>query len=223
VTNRREPFLPLFVGDFLGSTGEWSGESQALYLLLLAHQWTVGSLPSDTDKLARLVRWERRIFLKHWETVKVKFPERDGRLLNQRLEEHREHAAEVARKRAEIGSKGGSKRAANAKQLLSNRQAIGQAQLNHQSINGSEVLRTSGAAAPHNAGNGKPEDPKSALWNLGVSILGEKNRSVIGAACKRVGDERVAQVLGEMALEARADPKAWFIAATTPKERGAVC
>ncbi len=110
MTNRREPFLPLFVGDFLGSTGEWSGEAQSLYLLLLAHQWAVGSLPVETEKLARLSRWDRRAFLKCWETVKVKFVERDGRLYNQRLEEHREHAASIHSKRTGAGKAGAEAR-----------------------------------------------------------------------------------------------------------------
>jgi uncharacterized protein YdaU (DUF1376 family) len=216
VTNRREPFLPLFVGDFLGSTGEWSGEEQSLYLLLLAHQWAVGSLPVEADKLARLCRWDRRAFLKCWDTVKAKFTERDGRLFNQRLEEHREHALEVARKRSEIGSKGGSKRAANAKQLLSKCQPIAQPPVNHQSINDSEVLRTSGAAAPQQA------DPRKQIFDIGVSLMGEKSRSLIGKAIRDHGEERVAEVIGGMAAKPPVDPKAYFAKMVAPVERGFV-
>jgi uncharacterized protein YdaU (DUF1376 family) len=222
LTVRREPFLPLFVGDFLGSTSEWSGEEQALYLLLLAYQWTVGSLPVEVDKLARVVRWDRRTFAKCWRTVSTKFTERDGRIYNMRLEEHRAHAIEVARKRAEAGSSGGSKRAANAKQMLngdsSKCQANASILLNHQSINDSEVLRTSGAPAPQQPSGQDPPDPKKALWDLGVSMLGEKNRSVIGAACKRVGDTRVAEVLAQMAADRKADPLSWFMAATSERK-----
>lgn len=223
MTTRREPFLPLFVGDFLASTGEWSGEQQGLYLVLLAHQWAVGSLPTEIDKLIRLTRWERRAFVKAWEVVGEKFTVTDGRYFNQRLEEHRQHAVEIAGRRAIAGAKGGSKRAANAKQMPSNCQPNASNLLKHQSINDSEDLRSSGAEPPPGAQSGSPTDPKKALWDIGVSVLGEPNRSLIGQACKRVGEPRVAEVLAQMAADPKADPKSWFIAATSERKRGFVC
>jgi uncharacterized protein YdaU (DUF1376 family) len=220
VTKRREPFLPLFVGDFLASTGEWSGEEQALYLLLLAHQWAVGSLPVEQDKLVRLSRWERRAFARCWGVVSGKFTERDGRLYNERLEEHRDHAQEVARKRASAGASGAAKtngkRAANA---APNGAANVEILSRHQSINQEEdsEAKASGAVAPSGPPGQEPPDPKKALWDLGVSILGDKNRALIGQACKRVGETRVAEVLAQMAADAKADPKAWFVAATSER------
>jgi uncharacterized protein YdaU (DUF1376 family) len=74
-----QPYLPLYFGDFLASTAEWSGEEQALYLLLLGHQWSLGSLPNDPEKVRRMARWEKRAFSAAWETVRAKFTERDGR------------------------------------------------------------------------------------------------------------------------------------------------
>jgi uncharacterized protein YdaU (DUF1376 family) len=106
----RQPFLPLFVGDFLAATAEWAGEEQAIYLLLLTHQWSIGSLPADPKSLARLVRWDFKKFVRYWPTVAKKFEPRDGRLVNLRLEVHRLHASEIAVKRADAGRRGAARK-----------------------------------------------------------------------------------------------------------------
>ena len=111
-----QPFMPLFFGDFLASTAEWSGEEQALYLLLLGHQWSIGSLPADPDLCRRLVRFERRLFSRCWQVVSRKFVEKDGRLVNETLERHRARSLEIQEKRALAGSKGGAAKAAKEKQ-----------------------------------------------------------------------------------------------------------
>jgi uncharacterized protein YdaU (DUF1376 family) len=105
----REAYMPLFFGDFLAATAEWLGEERALYLLLLGYQWSLGSLPADPEKLCRLVSWDRKLFLKHWPMVATKFQARDGRLVNDRLEQHRARAEEISAKRAAAGAKGGQK------------------------------------------------------------------------------------------------------------------
>ena len=111
-----QPYMPLYFGDFLASTAEWTGEEQALYLILLGHQWSLGSLPNDPEKVRRLSRWEKRAFTAAWETVQSKFVERDGRLVNERLEEHRARSEEIGRKRADAAAKRWSKPAAEAPQ-----------------------------------------------------------------------------------------------------------
>jgi uncharacterized protein YdaU (DUF1376 family) len=106
----REAYLPLYVGDFLGATAEWAGEEQGLYLLLLSYQWSIGSLPADTGKLARMIRWDRSRFDRCWPQVAQKFDEIDGRLVNRRLEEHRERARDIAAKRSSSGKAGAKRR-----------------------------------------------------------------------------------------------------------------
>jgi uncharacterized protein YdaU (DUF1376 family) len=71
------------------------------------------------------------------------------------------------------------------------------------------------------SGEAPPFDPRKQLWDLGVSLLGSDGRSIIGKACKRVGEPRVAEVLAAMTVKSPADPKTWFIKAT--QERGVVC
>lgn len=106
----REAFLPLFFGDFLAATSEWEGEEGSLYLTLLGHQWSLGSLPADPAKLCRLVRWDRKLFDRCWQQVSEKFTEGDGRLYNMRLEEHRNNARKIAEKNSESGRIGAQRR-----------------------------------------------------------------------------------------------------------------
>lgn len=106
----KEAFLPLFFGDFLASTAEWSGEEQSLYLLLLGYQWSGGSLPIEPDRVRRLSRWEKASFESAWATVGSKFEVVDGRLFNLRLEAHRAKTKAIAEKNAENGQKGAANR-----------------------------------------------------------------------------------------------------------------
>ncbi|MDE2102749.1 MAG: DUF1376 domain-containing protein [Patescibacteria group bacterium] len=104
--------MPLFFGDFLASTVSWDGEEQALYLLLLAYQWTSGPLPSDPKRLARMARYDQKRFGELWEVVGSKFDQQPSGLVNSRLESHRQRAEEIASKRALNGRAGGLAKAA---------------------------------------------------------------------------------------------------------------
>lgn len=129
----KEPFLPLFFGDFLASTAEWEGEERSLYLLLLGYQWSLGSLPCEPRRICKLVGWDSVCFDRYWTAVSTKFVTKDGRLLNERLEQHRARSKEVSDKRAIAGAKGGATTQANAKQLLEKPQAIATNLLGHPS------------------------------------------------------------------------------------------
>jgi uncharacterized protein YdaU (DUF1376 family) len=106
----REAFLPLFFGDFLASTAEWTGLEASLYLTLLGHQWAIGSLPKDVSRLYAVVKWPPRTFYVAWKQVSSKFEERDGRLYNLRLEEHRGKAQFLSEKNRLAGLKGAETR-----------------------------------------------------------------------------------------------------------------
>lgn len=103
----KEPFLPLFFGDFLASTAEWEGEERALYLLLLGYQWSLGSLPEEPRRVCKLVGWDWHLFERCWQAIAPKFQANAGRLLNQRLEQHRARSHQISEKRAAAGSIGG--------------------------------------------------------------------------------------------------------------------
>jgi uncharacterized protein YdaU (DUF1376 family) len=113
-----QPFLPFFVGDFLGATVLWEGEERALYMLMLAYQWSGGALPADLEKLSRALGYPHKKFLSLWQTVGVKFDVQGSTLLNERLELHRAKTVELSAARSNAGSVGGkasaAKRAAQA-------------------------------------------------------------------------------------------------------------
>lgn len=108
------PYLPMFVDDFFGGTMRWDGEKQALYALLLMHQWASGPLPRTPVEIAEAVHYDQQRFKKLWDTVQKKFALTEDGWVNHKLEEHRAKALHLASVRAELGSRGG-KAAAQAK------------------------------------------------------------------------------------------------------------
>lgn len=86
--------MPLHVGDFLASTEGWPMAIRGGYLTLLAHQWSMGSVPEDPREVAKLLNFEGEIsgkfWGKFWGMVSKKFTSLgNGRMVNLRLEEHR--------------------------------------------------------------------------------------------------------------------------------------
>ena len=120
----KQPFMPLFFGNFLAATADWGGEERGLYLLLLAHAWELGSIPAEPARIRRMVGYDQESFAAAWPVVSTKFIPRDGRLVNDRLEAHRAKASEITAKRAELGRIGGLKTQAKRKQLLESDEAI---------------------------------------------------------------------------------------------------
>lgn len=102
----KQPFMPLFFGDLLAATAEWEGEARSLYLTLLGHQWSAGSIPTNPDDICRLVGWTPKTFKRYWPRVASKYVEQDGRLYNIRLEEHRQKASSITEKNSGSGKKG---------------------------------------------------------------------------------------------------------------------
>lgn len=74
------------------------------------------------------------------------------------------------------------------------------------------VLRT-GDAPPD------PPDPRKAIFDLGVHLLGERHRSLIGKAVASLGDQKIGAILGEMAAKPPVDPVSYFAKATQKNEQ----
>lgn len=130
-------YMPLYVRDFLTSTIGWTAEERGHYLTLLMIQWDRGSLPGDLESLERLSPGIGRV----WGLLAEKFPQAvdgeanglanaganafaigsanagaNGRLMNQRLEEHRQRCIDLKERRAESGRRGASARWAGQNQ-----------------------------------------------------------------------------------------------------------
>lgn len=80
----------------------------------------------------------------------------------------------------------------------------------------SSLQSQSGFAAP------AVDDPRKAIFELGRSILGKGAGSLISKQIAASSESEVAAVLGEMAVSSKADPRAYFVKATTPKRREVV-
>lgn len=120
-------YMPLYVRDFLTSTIGWTACERGHYLTLLMLQWDRDGLPADLDALERLSTGVGDV----WAMLQDKFPvESDGQRRNARLEQHRDRAVELRRKRSEAGKAaaaaraGSSNRSANVEQSFINRSSI---------------------------------------------------------------------------------------------------
>jgi uncharacterized protein YdaU (DUF1376 family) len=80
------PWFPFYPSDFVGGrVATYDLDEIGAFSLLLAFDWTLNGLPTETERLAKLCRVSHRKFLKIWVTIQDQFPERDGRRFNPRL------------------------------------------------------------------------------------------------------------------------------------------
>jgi hypothetical protein len=116
----RLPMMPWFPDAFLGSTLGWNWKHRALYRALLDAQWLLGSLPNDEEELREIVGCTADEFSPSWARSRAKFQLRaDGRIINNRLEEHRAKAFQLHEDAVRNGRKGGLNRGKNTKKLKS--------------------------------------------------------------------------------------------------------
>lgn len=121
------PFMQLYVADYLGDTRHLTTEQHGAYLLLLMTMWRAdGVLPNDDKKLARIVGCTSSRWARIKDEVLEFFVLEDGVLTNARLKLELKKASEKSNQRAEAGSRGGKAKAlkthkvdvANATDLL---------------------------------------------------------------------------------------------------------
>lgn len=79
-------------------------------------------------------------------------------------------------------------------------------------------------APPAEEAHSAPDDLASVIFGSCETILGPKGRALVGQARKRVGEQKVLEVLAHIsgAKPQISDPVPYFVRATSPKERG-VC
>lgn len=101
--NSVDSFIPFFGRDFLTSTMGWTAEERGHYLVLLITQWEQGSIPASPDRVELMSPGVTQC----WRTIEPKFPAGpDGLRRNARMEEHRERAIGLRKRRSEAGAKG---------------------------------------------------------------------------------------------------------------------
>ena len=95
----RKPWFAFYVNDFMGDELVRLGHNQlvGVYIRLLCHQWSEGSLPSSERALAIIASEPLTTFRRIWRELRVKFQEKDGRLFNPRMLEEQVRAEQKSR------------------------------------------------------------------------------------------------------------------------------
>ena len=117
---RKHPHsFDFYVDDFVAGTMGMHPCARGIYVSLLCHQWSHGSVnPTNIRQLVQITGAMPDELDEHLDEVLIKFEEREnGRFVNARLESEYAKKAKTRDALAANGSKGG-KAKANAKQLL---------------------------------------------------------------------------------------------------------
>ncbi len=227
-------YFKLHIGDYLRDTAHLSLIEHGTYIRLL-HVYYMRESPIPANQVTRLIGAKAKDEIAAVQSVLAEFFTPDGDAWR-----HKRCDAEIAAYQAkanrnrEVGQKGGRpKRTDTESEPRENPNGFQKEPrenpdetlaTSHKPLWDSEDLRSSGVPPSVPEGQEPPDDPppdpRKALWDLGVSLLGARGRSVIGQAIKRVGEQKVATVLGGMAAKPPADPVPYFIGAT--QERGLV-
>ena len=104
-----EPYLPLYVGDYLRDTGYLTLDQHGAYCLLLMRLWSAGgSLPSDEQKLARIAGVTIKRWRPIWADLEAFFVVGEGTISHNRITSELQKAKGLHAKRAAAGAKGGA-------------------------------------------------------------------------------------------------------------------
>ena len=82
----KDPSFLMYSKDWLEGTADLMPDEKGVYIDLLCHQHQKGTIPADTNRLARLVGLPEDKFLVIWEHLKSKFSKvNSSRMANQKL------------------------------------------------------------------------------------------------------------------------------------------
>jgi uncharacterized protein YdaU (DUF1376 family) len=98
------PWMPLYVGDYLGDTGHLTTAQHGAYLLLMMHYWRKGELPDDDRQLSKITKLPFKTWCEYRPTLQDFF--HDG-WKHKRIDAELEKMMRVSLKRAVAGQKGG--------------------------------------------------------------------------------------------------------------------
>lgn len=98
------PWMPLYVGDYLGDTGHLTTTQHGAYLLLMMHYWRKGELPDDDRQLSKIAKLPLKTWCEYRATLHDFF--HDG-WKHKRIDAELEKMMRVSAKRAIAGQKGG--------------------------------------------------------------------------------------------------------------------
>jgi len=98
------PWMPLYVGDYLGDTGHLTTAQHGAYLLLMMHYWRKGELPDDDRQLSKITKLPLKTWCEYRPTLQDFFYEG---WKHKRIDAELTKMLHVSQKRAIAGQKGG--------------------------------------------------------------------------------------------------------------------
>ena len=98
------PWMPLYVGDYLGDTGHLTTAQHGAYLLLMMHYWRKGELPDDDRQLSKITKLPLKTWCDYRPTLQDFFHEG---WKHKRIDAELAKMVRVSEKRAIAGQKGG--------------------------------------------------------------------------------------------------------------------
>ena len=98
------PWMPLYVGDYLGDTGHLTTTQHGAYLLLMMHYWRKGELPDDDRQLSKITKLPLKTWCDYRATLQDFFYEG---WKHKRIDAELAKMVRVSEKRAIAGQKGG--------------------------------------------------------------------------------------------------------------------
>lgn len=100
----KRPWMPLYVGDYLGDTGHLTTAQHGAYLLLMMHYWRKGELPDDDRQLSKITKLPLKTWCDYRPILQDFFY--DG-WRHKRIDAELERMVRLSEKRAIAGQKGG--------------------------------------------------------------------------------------------------------------------
>ena len=98
------PWMPLYVGDYLGDTGHLTTAQHGAYLLLMMHYWRKGELPDDDRQLSKITKLPLKTWCEYRAILQDFFYDR---WKHKRIDAELEKMMRVSLKRSIAGQKGG--------------------------------------------------------------------------------------------------------------------
>jgi uncharacterized protein YdaU (DUF1376 family) len=98
------PWMPLYVGDYLGDTGHLTTTQHGAYLLLMMHYWRKGELPDDDRQLSKIAKLPLKTWCEYRPTLQDFFHQG---WKHKRIDAELQKMMRVSEKRAIAGQKGG--------------------------------------------------------------------------------------------------------------------
>ena len=98
------PWMPLYIGDYLGDTGHLTTTQHGAYLLLMMHYWRKGELPDDDKQLSKITKLPLKVWTEYRETLQDFFY--DG-WRHKRIDAELYKTENISQKRSAAGYKGG--------------------------------------------------------------------------------------------------------------------